>query len=229
MRRERKREKKQLAQNEPKHKFIIAFFMMKTVWFDSSSISTFCWNIQNKKFSRSFSRILFLMMKILQVNCIIFKTASTEKHASSKKCKNVSSVQMQFHIVLTSQKESFIHLFGIFFLLDFCNFIHFICPIRCLFISFHSVCILCYHFLEISVEIMFYYSFHIAIVCSIHLMSNSLNSIPFDIIAAVVAIQRHIYIKCSSTRLSPSLYLPFYLKHPFHCFHFGIVLFFMYK
>lgn len=147
------------------------------------------------------------MMKILQVNCIIFKTnrihGKTCIVSKMQKCKFRTNAIAYCSCITKGKFHSFVRYF--FFLLDFCNFIHFICPIRCLFISFHSVCILCYHFLEISVEIMFYYSFHIAIVCSIHLMSNSLNSIPFDIIAAVVAIQRHIYIKCSSTRLSLSI------------------------
>lgn len=90
-------------------------------------------------------------------------------------------------LVLALQKKSCIHI------LDggFCVCVHFIsfCPIRCLhhFVIF-PVGILRCHFYEISTKIIFYYCFHIAIVCSIHLMSNSLKSIHFNIITAI---QRH--------------------------------------
>lgn len=111
-------------------------------------------------------------------------------------------VAMQLHIVLASNRKRkvsfnvcFVFCWCVFcFCLCFWLFIHFICPIRCLLFVFSPVCVRCCHFHEISAEIMFYYSFHIAIVCSIHLTSNSLNSILFNIIAAVTVaafIQRH--------------------------------------
>lgn len=100
-----------------------------------------------------------------------------------------------------------------FHLFSFHSFL--ICPMHYLHsVSFSfilSVCVcvcvcsmLCAAF-GISTEIMFYYSFHIAIVCSIHLTSNSLNSILFIIIAVI---QRHLteahFLQCSHSFCLPA-------------------------
>lgn len=203
------------AANELKQKFIIAFhyvvqwiqiratvsmstnitLVIKQIFGFSPQHFFFFYFRQKKKvkiFQLGITFVIDLIVEQMNVTSW-FKTMkfSWVNHANisgnNNNCSNNTGKIFHFMLFI-AQKKSSIRSFHLSVSDLFVLIFSFLCALELMLWYWMYVVHTSHDMLKVSSRIMFYYSFHIAIVCSIHLTSNSLNAILFIIVAVI---QRH--------------------------------------
>lgn len=199
-------------------------------WFDSSSISTFLLKyLKSKSFRLHFVRLLFLMMKILRVNCIVFKAYRIHWKTcivpKMQKFKFRTNAIAYCSCITKGKFHSFVRYFFFTWFLQFHSF-HLSDSVFVRLFSFSLHPVLPFPRNQCWNYVLLQFSYCNCLLNSFDEQFIKLNPFWHHCRRCRYSTS-HLYQVLEHSSLS--FYLLFYLKHPFHCFHFGIVLFFMYK